>query len=64
MKRKALGGDYMVNVLSVGGTTPIPSFKKQKNKTRILCSPGQPQIPYAVKDNLDPLIYLLPFPEC
>lgn len=32
MKRKALGGDYMVNVLSVGGTTPIPSFKKQRTK--------------------------------
>lgn len=32
MKRKALGEDYMINVLSVGGTTPIPSFKKQKTK--------------------------------
>lgn len=63
MKRKALGGDYMVNVLSVGGTTPH-SFFKSKNKTRTSCSPGQPQIPYAVKDNLDPLIYLLSFPEC
>lgn len=31
MKRKALGEDYMINVLSVGGTTPIP-FKKQKTK--------------------------------
>lgn len=32
MKRKALGEDYMINVLSVGGTTPIPSFKRQKTK--------------------------------
>lgn len=36
MKRKALGGDYMVNVLSVGGTTPIPSLKAKKQNQDLM----------------------------